>query len=156
MKMKREVNSMDKRLFTYRKMDTAGKTMPRLLVEVYDGTVKFLRQAKDAYQKGDNNAGFESLEKVRTVMVHLYTTLDNDKGGEIAEKLGHLYAFIIGQIDLIEATKDEKVIDNCIEILNNIREGWEQLARNIQEQAGDKKEPPATDLPSDKKISVSV
>lgn len=144
---------MNKKLFAYQSIDSAGKSTPELLVQVYDGTVRKMRQAVDAYEKKDHETGYEALEKAKTVMVHLYTSLDNEKGGEIAEKLGQLYAFVVERINYVEATKDTGTINDCIGILENIRSAWAELAKQVKEK---KPEEPAAPAKSTKRLSVSI
>ena len=61
------------------------------------------------------------------MIASLHTKLNPEAGGEIAENLGKLYAFIINQTNVAEATKDLSVIDDNISILDNVRLGWLEL-----------------------------
>jgi len=115
---------MDDKLDTYRTIDTLGKSQLDLVIKVYDGAIASLKSARDCYQNNDNETGFEQNEKARKFVTHLYTTLDTEKGGQIAENLGRLYAFIISQSYVVEATKDSKLIDDIIGILQELRSGW--------------------------------
>lgn len=116
--------SINNKLETYRTIDTLGKSQLDLVIKVYDGAIAAYRAAGDCYQNNDNEAGFEQSEKARKFITYLYTILDNEKGGQIAENLGRLYAFIINQSYVIEATKDSKLIDDIISILQELRSGW--------------------------------
>jgi flagellar protein FliS len=114
----------------YHAADTMGRSMPELVVKVYDGAIGNLHQAREHYRNKNLQSGYESMERVKKFIVHLYTTLDEEKGGEIAEKLSKIYVYIIEQINMVQATKDLKMIDDAVEILNNVRDGWVQLAGN--------------------------
>lgn len=118
---------------TYQQVDTMGKSQLDLVIKVYDGAIKALKDAKSAYEKNDNQEGYEQMERVRKFITHLYTTLDPEKGGEIAEQLGKLYAFVINEISVIEATKDLAKIDDNITVLNNLRSGWTELKQQEAE-----------------------
>jgi flagellar secretion chaperone FliS len=115
---------VNKRLETYQDTETLSKPPVDLLLKVYDGSLQSFAGASEAYVRGDFTAGYDQLEKARRFVVHLYTTLDFDKGGEIADRLGRLYVFVMNEIDFIEATKQTARIDGCIKVLQNIREGW--------------------------------
>ncbi|MFQ6007519.1 MAG: flagellar export chaperone FliS [Candidatus Zixiibacteriota bacterium] len=114
---------MDK-LDTYRIVDTLSKSQLDLILQVYDGAIAAFRAAIKAYQANDYNAGYNQLERAKRFVTHLYTTLDVEAGGEIAEKLAMLYAYIIDHVNLAEATKDLAIIDDNITRLDNIRQGW--------------------------------
>jgi flagellar protein FliS len=101
-----------------------GKSPVDLVIQVYDGAIAAFNKASEHYNQQELNEGWEQLEKAKKFITHLYTTLDEEKGGEIAENLGKIYSFIINQTDTVEATKDIKLIKDNVKILQNLREGW--------------------------------
>ncbi len=121
---------MDGKLNTYQQVETSTKTQLDLILKVYDGAINSFKDASEHYKKEEFNEGYEQLEKSRKFLTHLYTTLDMDKGGEVAQNLGQMYVYIINQINVAEATKDLKIIDDNISMLNNIRSGWKDLKDN--------------------------
>lgn len=118
---------MDGKLSTYRKAETLGKSQLDLILQVYDGAITSFRAASDSYKNDDSKAGYQHLQRAKRLVTHLYTTLNPEGGEEIAENLGKLYAFVINQINVAEATKDLSVIDDNITILSNVRNGWLEL-----------------------------
>lgn len=146
---------MQSKIKEYTTVSTLGKSGVELVVMVYDGALKHLRLAADHYQRKENNRGFEAMQKVRTFIVHLYTTLDMEKGGDISANLSKLYAFVIEQIDLIQATKDAVQIEKVTGILNNLREGWLQLAEQTKSPAGSNAADGTARRPS-RSLSVSI
>lgn len=125
---------MTTKVAAYQKADIIGKTQLDLVVQVYDGAIAAYRAAGEAYSKSDNNSGYEHMERAKRFVTHLYTTLDMDKGGEIADQLSKLYAFVISQTNLAQATKDLTQIDDNISILNNLRSGWMGLKEQAVQQ----------------------
>lgn len=118
---------MDGKISSYMAAETSGKSQLDLVIMVYKGAIAAFQAGKKAYAGGDFDEGHNQLEKARRFIVHLYTTLDPEKGGEIAKKLGSLYSFVINQISVIEATKDPNLIDDNITILENVCQGWQGL-----------------------------
>jgi len=104
---------------------------------VYDGAIDNLRKAAEHYKTGKMQDGFEAMEKAKRFVVHLYTTLDEEKGGDIAANLSAIYAYIIERMNFVQATKDIKTINESIDLLSNIREGWVGLAEQVK--SGQKK-----------------
>jgi flagellar biosynthetic protein FliS len=113
---------MDDKLAAYREADTLSKSQIDLIVQVYDGAIAALKAAGVSYRNGDMQAGYEQLQRAKRFVTHLYTTLDPEAGGTVK-----LYAFVINQTNIAEATKDLSVIDDNITILNNVRLGWLEL-----------------------------
>ncbi|MBU8932752.1 MAG: flagellar export chaperone FliS [candidate division Zixibacteria bacterium] len=128
---------MDGNVNTYRAVETSSKSQIDLILQVYDGALAAYRQASTHYKKKENEEGYEQLQRAKRFITHLYTTLNNDEGGEIATNLGKIYAFLIAQISLIEATKDLTVIDDNINILNELREGWQGLKDQGSDEISD-------------------
>ena len=118
---------MDGKVKAYQTTDTLGKSQIDLVIKVYDGAIAAFRQTQTFFNEDKIDEGRNELEKAKKFVTHLYTTLDMDKGGEIADQLSQLYAYVINQTYVIEATKDLKLIDDNIEVLNNLRQGWIDL-----------------------------
>jgi flagellar protein FliS len=125
---------MMQKLQNYQTADVMGKSIPELIIKVYDGAITNMGKAKEHYDAGDFNAGYAAMEQAKKFLVHLYTTLDNEKGGEIADKLSKIYVFVIDQINAVQATKDLSQIDGSITVLKNVREGWAQLAAEVKKR----------------------
>ncbi len=123
---------MRNNLQSYRAADTLGKSQLDLILQVYDGALKSFTCARAHYEKEEFNPGYEELEKAKKFMTHLYTTLNPDEGGEVAENLGKLYTYVICQIHAAQSIKDLKMIDDCSTILKNLREGWASLKQEVE------------------------
>lgn len=115
---------MNNSIKSYEKNDTLGKSQVDLIIKVYDGAINSFRSASENIKSENMSEAREYLEKAKKFLTHLFTTLDMEKGGDIAIQLAELYSFIINQINVIEATKDLKMIDDNINILSNLKEGW--------------------------------
>ena len=127
---------MKNKLKSYQTVDTLGKSSAELVVKVYDGAISDLNSALEHYQKDKIPQGYEALERAKKFIVHLYTTLDADKGGDIAAKLSQLYAFVIEQLNIAQTMRNLSAIEDSIVILSNLREGWMQLAEDSGNKIG--------------------
>ncbi len=123
---------MNSKIKAYDHINTLGMSQLDLVLKVYDGAISSFKLAAELYKAGNSVKGYEQLEKSKRFITHLYTTLDPDKGGEIAEKLGKIYAFLINQTNLAQSTKELKIVDDNITVLSNIREGWLYLKKQQQ------------------------
>jgi len=126
---------MSQQLNSYRQMDTLGKSQIDLILQVYDGAIAAFQSARQNYEDKDFNAGYEQIERAKRFLTHLYTTLDFEQGGEVADNLGQLYAFVLNQANVVQATKDMDKIDDNVNILRNLRSGWSDLKTQVGTQA---------------------
>ena len=116
---------------SYQKFDTLGKSPLELLLMVYRGVAKELKEAEEAFARVDRETGRAKMERARKYITHLYTTLDNDKGGDVAVKLGQLYVFIIERIQVAQATGETAIVGDLRAIIENLQSGWQDL--NVSE-----------------------
>ncbi len=123
---------MNKALANYRKNQVSGMSQKELIVLLYDGALRFLDQANGHLEKKETNEFADKLERVHRIVYHLYTTLDFDKGGEIAEKLGSLYSFVISQLYILNSTKNPQLIVDIKAILSDLRDGWQNIGRGAE------------------------
>ncbi|MCJ7508979.1 MAG: flagellar export chaperone FliS [candidate division Zixibacteria bacterium] len=118
---------MQKDIEKYKEMQVAGLKQKDLIVMLYGGAIRYLKEAKK-HIKNNNVSGWQtSFEKARKIILHLYSTLNTKEGGIIAEKLQSLYAYIVEQICAANALKDTKLVDQIIPLLDTIKEGWEKI-----------------------------
>lgn len=112
---------------SYKKIDALGKSPLELLLMVYQGAARELKGAEEEFSREDREAGRAKLDRARKFITHLYTTLDNDKGGDVAVKLGQLYVFIIERIQVAQATGDTEIISDLRAIIENLHSGWQEV-----------------------------
>ena len=125
---------MDGKIAAYRHADTMGKSQIDLILMVYDGAIRAMKTAADHYRDEKNDAGYEQLQQAKRFVTHLYTTLDIEKGGEVAKNLSKIYVWVISQLFVVEASKDVDELEAVTKILDNLRSGWAELK---EQQVGD-------------------
>ncbi len=123
---------MDGKVDAYWRSQTLGKSQIDLILQVYDGAIDAYNRAAEHYQAEEFQAGYDQLERAKRFITHLYTTLDFEKGGQIAENLGTMYAYVINETDGVEATKQVEQIDLIVKVLSNIRAGWAGAKENLE------------------------
>jgi flagellar protein FliS len=135
---------MKNKLEAYRHADTMGKSPLDLILMVYDGAIKALKTASDYYARNEEQAGYDEIQTAKRMVTHLYTTLDREQGGQVAEQLGKMYTWVISQLYILEATKNVDQLGKVIEVMGNLRSGWETL-KTQPSPAGEKASDEATE-----------
>ena len=118
---------MNESLKTYQRAHCDGMSQRDLVVMCYQGTIKFLQEARSKLANNEIEAFGDLIERAHRVIFHLHTTLDHERGGEIALRLADLYGYIIAQLYLLNATKKVDILEGIIDILGTIKEGWESI-----------------------------
>lgn len=101
----------------------------KLLVMLYAGTVKFLKQAEKALQDNKHEEAHNSLTKVQDIISELNITLNMDQGGEIAVNLRELYTFYFNEVVQANLTKDASRLIPVIEFFETFRDVWMETAK---------------------------
>jgi flagellar protein FliS len=112
---------------TYREQAVLTATPEQLVVMLYDGAVRFLRQAEIAMGEGAWTHAYDKLGRGEAIIDELLATLNMDTG-EIAERLQAVYVFC--KRTLIEARlqRDAEKIGHVVALLISLREAWARLA----------------------------
>ena len=109
---------------------TVSKT--RQVVMLYDGTIRFIRQAKDAITENRIEDRFNLLVKASEVVLGLQSSLDFEQGGEVAQRLYDFYSSVDSRLLTIQRSNDIKLCDNVIEELKEMREAWANIDNEEQ------------------------
>ncbi len=97
----------------YRENTVLSATPAQLVVMLYDGTRRFLRQAATAMRAGEVERAHNALRSAEQIVAHLDVVLDYEQGGELAEQLHSIYQFCLTHLGRarwgLEADKLEQV-----------------------------------------------
>lgn len=120
--------SFQRGLTTYRQTQVQSRTPLELVVMLYDGALKFLYQARLAVEQGDIAARRDASARALTIVSELQSTLNMEQGGEIAERLDELYAYVTARILQAAAANAVGPLDDASRVLATLRESWLAVA----------------------------
>ncbi len=103
---------------------------------LYEGAVRFGRQALSAMDKNDHETAFDALMRAQKIVLELSTSLKHEVAPELCAKLTGLYNYIYKQ--LVEATlsRDPARVREAVELLEYETETWKMLMAKLNEQPG--------------------
>jgi flagellar protein FliS len=99
----------------------------RIIVLLYEGAIKFLRQAILELQAGHFMEKGQFINKATAILDELKDCLDMETGGEIAQNLRNLYVFMISHLYKANFTRDLKMIQDVIDLLEQLNSGWKGI-----------------------------
>lgn len=115
-------------LLAYQENRVMSQPPGRIVVMLYEGAIKFLKQAIIELEKGDFIAKGKSINRAVDIIQELNVTLNMEAGGEIAENLRRLYAFMVERLFQANFHKDPALIRDTIRLLEELNEGWKAAA----------------------------
>ncbi len=118
----------------YQSVQVTTTDRGRLLLMMYEGAIKFLRQAKSGIEEGDIAKFCRFLSKGQAIIAELMNTLDFEKGGQIARDLDRLYDFMLFYLTEANLHRDPKRIQKVIGLIDTIYSAYKEIIEG-QKQA---------------------
>lgn len=111
----------------YRRAQVSAARPTQLTVMLYDGAIRFLSLARERMLAGDLEGRHTFLLKGQNVVTGLLSSLDLERGGEVALNLQRLYLYMYEL--LVEANLLDKPgnIEQVVSMLSELRESWAEL-----------------------------
>lgn len=100
-----------------------------LVVDLYDGAIRFLRQAAVALAAKDIAGKGVALGKAHAIVAELGATLDPVQAPELCAHLSSLYDFVLLRITEANAESNADKIAEAIRVLTPLRDAWAEVAR---------------------------
>jgi flagellar protein FliS len=114
----------------YRQGAVLAATPGELVVMLYDGARRFLRQANVAMREGQIERAHNTLRRAELIIGHLDGILDFQQG-EIPERLHAIYLFCLAHLDAGRRNQDPSKLEEVSELLGELREAWAQVVDEV-------------------------
>lgn len=129
---------MNAYLNQYRNNQVKTAKPEQLLIMLYDGAIRFARQAREAMSMGDRVKKLEMISKTMAIITEFSNTLDREVGGEIADNLDALYDFMIRELTQANLKNDEQRLEVVEQLLVDLRTTWAEAIHIAADQSTDK------------------
>ena len=129
------------------KVETAGKL--ELVIMCYEKTLQALHEAKAFIEAKEYEKKAHKLQLALDIIHGLQTSLNFEKGGQIAKNLDSIYSYVTRRLLQGDTQKDISVYDECIHLLSELKEAWDKIGNG---QAEENRIMPA---PPTEKINIS-
>lgn len=116
----------------YFQTQVVGSTQGELLLLLYDGAVKFLKQAKIKMAERDFAQKGILISKAMDVISELDGCLNVKDGGEIAQNLHNLYFFCNTRLLKANMSMDQGMVDEVVKILTGLKDAFSQVLKQGQ------------------------
>lgn len=110
----------------YQNTQVATASREQILIMLYDGAIRFVRQAIFAIEDGDRGKKREGINKAIAIVSEFRNTLDHEIGGEIAANLDALYEYMLRELVKANAQNDLKPLRVVEGLLSDLRDTWKQ------------------------------
>lgn len=101
----------------------------RIVVQLYDGALRFIRRAQGAMEQKDVRAKGEALRRAHAIVSELQSTLDTSQAPELCAELDRLYEFVLHGLTQASFGSDPAELEPALDVLSQLREAWHELAK---------------------------
>ncbi len=112
---------------TYQTVQITTTDRGRLLLMMYEGAIKFLKQSRIGLEEKDIAKFCRFLGKGQAIIAELMNTLDFEKGGTIAHDLERLYDFMLFYLSEANLYRDGERVAKVINLLDIIYSAFKEV-----------------------------
>lgn len=101
----------------------------QLVIMLLEGAVCFNKKASMAIEANNRQAALENVDRASKIIMHLYESLDFEKGGALSEKLASLYNYICDRYTKFVVKKIEgpEMIQSVNTVLQTLLDAWRKI-----------------------------
>lgn len=108
----------------YQQNQILSASPEQILIMLYDGAIRFTRQAIAGVEEEDRLKKLEGTRRAMAIITEFANTLDHEVGGEIAENLDALYAFMTRELTQANLNSDIERYRVVEDLLVGLRSTW--------------------------------
>ena len=115
----------------YMEMQVQTAPAENLVLMLYDGALRFARQAQVGLAEGRMQDAHNDLTRAQDILGELMGSLNMD-AGEVARNLFKLYEFIQYRLVVANVRKSSEPIDDVLQLLGDLRATWAEAIRDAR------------------------
>ncbi|MBI3394384.1 MAG: flagellar export chaperone FliS [Spirochaetia bacterium] len=112
----------------YKDTEISTANQGKLIVMLYDGAIRFLKTAMDNLHPRSYDVVNTNIIKAQDIVTELMLSLNLEQGGEIAENLFSLYAYMKKRLLEGNIKKDQAILSEITKLLEQLRGAWDEVA----------------------------
>ena len=128
----------------------------RLVAMLFEKAISCLNEAIRAIEAGDIQARWKSNSRAMEIINHLLTTLDMDKGGDIAKNLDQIYRFMLARLPQVDINNNPAPARDVIGLLEPLRRSWQVVANQGNPKQATAPSQPDEAGPAFQKVALSA
>lgn len=116
-------------LYAYKDTEILTADQGKLIVMLYDGAIRFLSTASENMNHRTYDIVNTNIKKAQDIVTELMLSLNMNDGGEVAQNLFNIYAYMKKRLLESNIKKDASIIQEVLNLLTELRSAWEEAAK---------------------------
>lgn len=127
----------------YRQTQVTTVDKGRLIIILYEGAIKFIREAMAAQEAGDIPLKASSINRALDIITELNQSLNMQEGGDIAANLRRIYKFWNDHLLKAKVSRDGQGLADVESMMVSLAQAWQVVCQDPEAAKVTPKEPPA-------------
>ncbi len=120
----------------YRQHEASTASPATLLVMLFDGAVRFVRQAAETLEAGNAPGATAKVGRAVDILEALQATLRPEHAPELAETLAQTYALWSAELVRAAAHRDAGRLRELADAIQTLRDGWDEAGHGPRRAGG--------------------
>jgi flagellar secretion chaperone FliS len=105
-----------------------SRTPEQIVPLLYEHLLTNLHDATHCIENGDLHGRSRHIDRSLAILFELMGSLDLDRGGELADRLGALYSYFATEIIGIGRSGDTELLRRIMDMIRTLHHSWEHAA----------------------------
>jgi flagellar protein FliS len=127
----------------YRQTQVTTVDKGRLIIILYEGAIRFIREAIKAQEAGDIPTKAASINRAMDIITELNQSLNMQEGGEIAINLRRIYKFWNDHLLKAKVNRDGQGLTDVETMMISLAQAWQVVCQDPEAAKVTPKDPPA-------------
>jgi flagellar protein FliS len=123
------VSSVGQSFGVYQSVEATTADPSRLVVMLFDGAIRFLRQADEALGRGEIDTFARRVSQAQAIIGELADSLNREAAADLGDNLARLYDFMRAHLTRGLIGRSASESRDVIVLLGELREGFAGAAR---------------------------
>jgi flagellar protein FliS len=122
----------------YKTTSVQSASKEKILLMLYEGAIRFMKQAIVAIEKKDIAARGMNVGRAFDIVMELNNTLNFEAGGELAKSLEQLYMFVTDQLTQANIKNDRVPLEHALKTMETLYSGWVEAVEKLKREEVEK------------------
>lgn len=119
----------------YQQLAVQTASPAKLLLMLYDGAIRFVKQGIAGIESKDWQTANENLIKAQRIVNEFIASLNFEY--EISKQLNQIYEYMVRLLIEANMKKNKAAAEEVLEHLNELRDAWAEAAKNVPSMNAD-------------------
>jgi flagellar secretion chaperone FliS len=116
----------------YQQAQIGSANPVRIVVLLLEGAIRFVHQAQHSFSEPATRG--HALGRAHRIVTEMLSSLDHERGGEIAQNLSLLYDYVLDLLIRANVEGQRGGLDSAVQVLQEVLAGFQGIEHEVRGQ----------------------